>query len=55
MIEQFPRTFLLQELKPGPGMARNRGIEAASADILAFIDADCRAHPDWLRSALRAL
>jgi glycosyltransferase involved in cell wall biosynthesis len=54
-ISQFPSTFLLQERIPGPGMARNRGIEAASADILAFIDADCRAHPDWLRSALRAL
>jgi glycosyltransferase involved in cell wall biosynthesis len=55
VIERHPRTFLLQELKPGPGLARNRGIEAASAEILAFIDADCRAHPDWLRSALRAL
>jgi glycosyltransferase involved in cell wall biosynthesis len=55
VIERHPGTFLLQELKPGPGLARNRGIEAASADILAFIDADCRAHPDWLRSGLRAL
>ena len=55
VIERYPGTLLLQELKPGPGLARNRGIEAASADILAFIDADCRAHPDWLRSALRAL
>jgi glycosyltransferase involved in cell wall biosynthesis len=55
VIERHPGTFLLQELKPGPGLARNRGIEAARADILAFIDADCRAHPDWLRSALRAL
>jgi glycosyltransferase involved in cell wall biosynthesis len=55
VIKRYPGTILLQELKPGPGLARNRGIEAASADILAFIDADCRAHPDWLRSALRAL
>ena len=23
--------------------------------VLAFIDADCRAHPDWLRNALQAL
>ena len=55
MIARFPGTLLLQELRPGPGLARNRGIEAARADIFAFIDADCRAHPDWLRSALRAL
>jgi GT2 family glycosyltransferase len=55
VIAQYPGALLLQELRPGPGLARNRGIEAASADIFAFIDADCRAHPDWLRSALRAL
>lgn len=55
VVEQFPGTILLQELRPGPGLARNRGIEAAKTDILAFIDADCRAHPDWLRSALHAL
>jgi GT2 family glycosyltransferase len=55
VIKRYPGTVLLQELKAGPGLARNRGIEAASAGILAFIDADCHAHPEWLRSALRAL
>ncbi len=55
VIDRYPGTLLLQEFKPGPGLARNRGVEAAGAEILAFIDADCRAHPDWLRSALRAL
>lgn len=28
--------------------ARNRGIHAAGGEILAFTDADCRPHPDWL-------
>jgi glycosyltransferase involved in cell wall biosynthesis len=55
VIKRYPGILLLQELKPGPGLARNLGIETASAEILAFIDADCRAHPDWLRNALRAL
>jgi glycosyltransferase involved in cell wall biosynthesis len=55
VIERYPETRLLQELKPGPGLARNRGIEAANADVLAFIDADCRAHSDWLGNALRVL
>jgi glycosyltransferase involved in cell wall biosynthesis len=54
-IERYPGILLLQELKPGPGPARNRGVEAASAGIFAFTDADCRAHPDWLSSALRSL
>jgi GT2 family glycosyltransferase len=55
VIGQFPGTYLLSEMEPGPGLARNRGIAGSSGDILAFIDADCRAHPDWLRSAIRAL
>ena len=33
VVEQYPGARLLQELKPGPGLARNRGIEAANADI----------------------
>jgi cellulose synthase/poly-beta-1,6-N-acetylglucosamine synthase-like glycosyltransferase len=28
--------------------ARNTGIQAATADILVFTDADCRPHPNWL-------
>src|SRR5260370_17657178 len=55
VIERYPGTLLLQELKPGPGPARNRGAEAASAEIFAFTDSDCRAHPDWLNHALRTL
>ena len=39
---------LLEEATPGPGPARNRGVSSARADILAFIDADCLADPNWL-------
>ena len=54
-VERYPETLLLQEPMPGPGPARNRGVKSASADVLAFIDADCRAHPDWLATALQAI
>jgi len=35
--------------------ARNVGIQRATGEVLAFIDADCRAHPDWLRAGVSAL
>ena len=46
---------LLHEPTPGPGPARNRGVAAATADLLAFIDADCLAAPDWLTAAEAAM
>jgi glycosyltransferase involved in cell wall biosynthesis len=47
----WPDVQILQEPTPGPGPARNKGIAAATGDILAFIDADCIAAPDWLAAA----
>lgn len=55
LISGRPGVRLLHETKPGPGPARNWGARNASGDILCFIDADCRAHPEWLAVALRAI
>ena len=33
----------------GIANARNMGVLAATADVIAFIDDDCTASPDWLR------
>lgn len=38
----------------GPAAARNRGAQAASGEILAFIDSDCTASQSWLRELLPA-
>lgn len=42
---------LIRETTPGPGPARNAGIAQTSGEILAFIDADCVADPEWLAAA----
>jgi glycosyltransferase involved in cell wall biosynthesis len=47
---------LLEEPKlAGPGPARNLGVAHATGDVLAFIDADCLADPDWLSAAAQAM
>jgi GT2 family glycosyltransferase len=55
VADRITNVRFLEQLEPGPGLARNIGVAAASAEILLFIDADCRAHPGWVASALRAL
>jgi GT2 family glycosyltransferase len=37
------------------GRARNHGVEAAAADLIAFTDGDCRAEPGWLEALLGCL
>lgn len=45
----FPQIhYIRQEPKRGPAAARNRGIQAATGDIIAFTDDDCVPPPDWL-------
>lgn len=44
----YPDVQLVLEPTHGPGPARNRGSSLARGEIIAFIDADCVAAPDWL-------
>ncbi len=46
---QFPIKFITQE-NQGPGAARNHGLENADGDLILFIDSDCEAHPDWMKT-----
>lgn len=43
---------VLDEPRPGPYAARNRGAHEASGEWVVFTDADCAPRPDWLRRLL---
>ena len=51
----FSRVRCLSEPRPGSYAARNTGIAASDADVLAFTDSDCLPHPDWLETAVAQL
>lgn len=55
IIRRYPRIKLISEPKRGSYAARNRGIEAASGEIIAFTDSDCAVSADWLKEIERAM
>lgn len=50
----FPNARVLRVAEPGPGPARNAGVAACSANLVAFIDADCVPERDWVEAILTA-
>lgn len=54
--EKFPSVKLIHLDKQAlPGAARNFGVRKAKGDILAFIDSDCIAHPNWISSVVKGI
>jgi mycofactocin glycosyltransferase len=41
-----------RDVPGGPAAARNAGLAAAAASIVAFVDSDCEPQPGWLDSVL---
>lgn len=53
VTDRFPSSRLLRERKPGSYAARNAGVQAARGELIAFTDADCVPHPEWLEVGVR--
>ena len=50
-----PRLVVIRQANAGAAAARNTGIRAATADVLAFLDSDDLWHPGHLAANLAAL
>jgi glucosyl-dolichyl phosphate glucuronosyltransferase len=48
------RRMAVTEPSPGLSRARNRGLDAATGDVVAFIDDDASASPGWIAAHLAA-
>ncbi len=52
IIKQYPVDYVFEEKRSRP-RARNKGIGVSRGEIICFLDADCSAHPDWVRNLIR--
>ena len=48
IAQQFPEFRIISQENKGLSAARNVGIAASTAEIVAFTDSDCVVDPDWL-------
>lgn len=55
VVAVFPGVRLVREPQRGSYRARNRGLAATSAPLIAFTDADCVPQPDWLERGVELL
>lgn len=51
---EFPEVTFVEEERQGSAFGRNRGILVSHGEIIATIDDDAVAHPDWLERLLSA-
>lgn len=53
--KQDERIILLQQSHAGQSAARNRGLQHATGEYIAFVDADDSLEPDWCARHLQAI
>jgi glycosyltransferase involved in cell wall biosynthesis len=55
LVARYDHATAASEEKQGSYAARNRGLEVASGEVIAFTDADCIPQSDWLKEGVFAL
>jgi len=55
ICQQFPNVRYCHMVTPGSYTARNRGLELAKGEAIAFTDADCIPDADWILEGVRSL
>ncbi len=55
IVRHFGARYLRNETPLGPSAARNRGLDAVTTELVAFIDSDVVVHPGWLEPLLAQL
>ncbi len=46
---------VVRAYEQGAGPARNAGVAASRGTVVAFLDSDCQAEPDWLAAGVKSL
>ncbi len=52
VVREYPVKLLVENAVKSSYAARNKGIQNARGEVIAFTDADCIPHPDWIEKGV---